>query len=80
MARKKSKGKEREQGEVGLENKSSPFFTDNYFRNKTLFVHIILHVLLNYSYIAIFNSICKCTVQNVCWKMKKSSVNQARWV
>lgn len=35
-----------------------------------MFVHRLLHVLLNYSYIAILYSICRCTVQNVCPKKK----------
>lgn len=51
-----------------------------------MFVHRILHVLLNYSYIAILYSICQCTVQNVCPKNEKEEkkkindiVNQTRW-
>lgn len=52
----------------------SLFFTDHYFKNKekaNLFVHRILHVLLNYSYIAILYSICQCTAQNVCPKKRR---------
>lgn len=73
--KKKSKAKKikKERGGKNIKE-SSPIFTNHYFKNKekaNLFVHRILHVLLNYSYIAILYSICQCTVQNVCPKKKK---------
>lgn len=72
--KKKSKAKKiKERGGKNIKE-PSPFFTNHYFKNKekaNLFVHRILHVLLNYSYIAILYSICQCTVQNVCPKKKR---------
>lgn len=43
-----------------------------------MFVHRLLHVLLNYSYIAILYSICRCTVQNVCPKKKNERQRRGR--
>lgn len=83
--KKKSKENKRNRGKTIKE--PSLFFTDHYFKNKekaNLFVHRILHVLLNYSYIAILYSICQCTVQNVCPKKRSGKkindiVYQSRW-
>ncbi len=89
-AARKKKSKEKKRKERGGKNikEPSPFFTNHYFKNKekaNLFVYRILHVLLNYSYIAILYSICQCTVRNVCPKREKKkdqwhdNVNQTRW-
>lgn len=83
---KRKAKKIKERGGKNIEQ-PSPFFTDHCFKNKekaNLFVHRILHVLLNYSYIAILYSICQCTVQNVCPKKRREKkindiVNQTRW-
>lgn len=79
---RRKKSKENKRKKRGEEHKREPslFFTNHYFKNKrNLFVHRILHVLLNYSYIAILYSICQCTVQKCLSKKKREKISMTRW-